>query len=90
MALIFSEHLKGQNDWSVQVDCIPDGSHFRSEPGCGAGHFFVEGKDFDPILTTGGGNIFLYDCREEVRILRRKPDDRVFLQHRLPASACHQ
>ncbi|PCJ04969.1 MAG: hypothetical protein COB16_17155 [Rhodobacteraceae bacterium] len=89
LSLILSVRLRGQNLGKAQLYCTQDGDRLHCGLECDAGHFYVTDRTPDSILIKGGGDLYFSDCGEEEHVLRRKPDDKVFLLHRLPASACH-
>jgi len=53
-----------------------------------ADQFLVRDRDSDSLLMPGGGNLYFTACDVGEQVLRRLPDDKTFLLHRLPGSSC--
>lgn len=89
ISLVLSVRIKGQDTWQAATYCTQEGNRLRCALECDAGSFFVRDRTPNSILIEGGGDIYFSDCGEgPEQVLRRAPDDKVFLLHRLPNSQC--
>ncbi len=89
LSLMLTVQLRSQALGDAQVYCTQDGDRLHCGLECDAGHFYVVDRNPESIIVKTGSNLYFSDCGEEERVLRREPDDKVFLLHRLPDTACH-
>ncbi len=74
--------------WQTTAFCWPEGDKMSCGIECDGGRFDLIDRSADSLLLTGGSDLMFSDCAASDKTLRRAPDDRSFLLHRLPAEHC--